>query len=114
MRADLIDAAGKGLTYTYREGAHAFGFVIIVLVDMLANVDAGNAQTIRNARQDNIPDIAEVPTLDERHDEIHAADHDRSPDEEDGELAQSPILEGIGVGEQHHRAEQQTSQSRSG
>src|SRR3990170_1559273 len=96
---DLIHAARERFAHAHREGSNAAGFVIIQFVNMLAYVDACNAQAIRNTSQHNIP----VPYA--RKHKVHASDHNRSPDEEDGELAQSPILEGIGICEKHNRAE---------
>src|SRR5215207_979702 len=101
--SNLIHAAGEGFADSYRECAHAFGFVIVMLVNVLGNIDAGDTQPIRNAGKDNIPDVAEISTPNKRHDQVNAADHDRSPDEEDCKLTESPIFEWIGICQQHDR-----------
>ena len=67
-KGNLIHAAGKRFPHTHRERANAPGFIIIVLVNVLADIDTGNTQTIGNTRQDHIPDIAEIPAFDQRHD----------------------------------------------
>src|SRR6266487_1171019 len=101
----LIHTAGKGFADTYRKGFHASCLIIIVFVNMFANVDAGDTQSIRNTSKNHIPNIANVTTLDERHRQINATDHDRSPDQENCQFAESPIFERICVRKQGYRAE---------
>src|SRR5689334_19470521 len=43
---DLINAPGKSFTHPHGKSTYAFGLIIVVLIDVLGNVDAGNPQSI--------------------------------------------------------------------
>src|SRR5690606_11781239 len=45
---ELVRAAGKGFTCADGEGAHVARGVVVAFVDVLADVDAGNAQSVRH------------------------------------------------------------------
>src|SRR5437773_5664259 len=101
----LIHAASKGFTHTYWESSNASCLIVIMFINMLANVDAGNAQPIRNTSKNNIPNVANVATFDECHRQINASDHDGSPHQENCQMAESLIIERIGVRKKCDRAE---------
>src|SRR5215217_7370008 len=82
----LIHTSCKCLPHPHRERTHSSGFVIIMFVNVLANINARNTQSIRNTRQDNIPEIACISTFDEGHNEVYAANHDGSPDQKNSKL----------------------------
>ena len=63
------------------------------LVDVLAEDDGGHTQHVGQAGQDDVP----VPAM--RQHVVAAADHQRTPDQQDGHLAQGEVLERPGVEE---------------
>src|SRR4030095_1836370 len=75
----LVDTAGKGFTRPHGKCADTFGFIVVVLINVFADVDAGNTQAIGDARQHNIPYIAGITAVDERHCKIDTANDDGSP-----------------------------------
>src|SRR5215212_2919519 len=100
----LVHTSCKCLPHPHRERTYPSGFIIVMLVNMLANIDARNTQPIRNASQHNIPKIACISTFDKGHNEVYAANHDGSPDPKNSKLPKSPIFEWIGIREQHNCA----------
>ena len=72
---------------------------------MLADINAGHAQAVGSAGENHIPKVAQIAAVDDRQHVIDTADQDRSPDQEDSQLTQTPVFEGVGVGQQRHSTE---------
>ncbi len=81
-----IYITGGFLTDPHRQSAHPFELVILHLINMLTNIDAGNAQAKWHTCQGDIPNVV-CQTLCQ--DDVHAHHHDRSPDEEDSQFSQA-------------------------
>lgn len=93
----MIHAARGGFTSADWESANAFGFIGIAFVNMLGNVDAGDAQPKWDARDDDVVDVFQVAIVTSRKNIVHAADENWSPNEEDEEFPNSPIFEGMKI-----------------
>jgi len=77
-----------------------FFFVLRSFIDVLANIDAHNAQPPRHTCQGCLPEMRHVTPRQHQVDRSH---HDRSPHEEDGKLAQRDVLQRPRVQQQDQR-----------